>query len=156
MNPAEEAAACRVRRKREVEEAKGRSRKRRSGGRIGRKQTREVGELEEGESEARRDSRCFVTARVNPASSGAPSHGTLRESSGPATLYTRAFVPMTSLKYGCPFLAGARAQEMGRGRRAAGSARGPCVERHGSAGRGPRRERERQSSRGKGSVFVSW
>lgn len=102
-----------------MEEVKERARKRRSGGRIGRNR-REVGELEEGESEARRDSRCFVTARVNPASSGAPSHGTLRESSGPATLYTRAFVPMTSLKYGCPFLAGARAQEMGRGRRAAG------------------------------------
>lgn len=43
-------------------------RRRRSGGRIGSNRRERQVSFEEGEREARRGSRCFVTARVNPAS----------------------------------------------------------------------------------------
>jgi hypothetical protein len=47
---------------------KKRRRRRGGGGRIGSNRRERQVSFEEGEREARRDSRCFVTARVNPAS----------------------------------------------------------------------------------------
>lgn len=77
-SPAGEEATSKKKKK------KKRQRRRKGGRRIG-SNRREAGELEEGESEARRDSRCFVTARVNPASSAAPPHSTWRVSRGPCS-----------------------------------------------------------------------